>query len=588
MDLLPLGSLLSENYRFLKELELTGQRITSNGISFLGVGLQDNEFLKKLSMPRNGLSSLESLSTLTLALQNNLNLEYLDLSENDIEDPAAEALKELIRTNTSLKYVKLDKNRISTTCFAVSLCENSSITHFSINSNPLEFENCIALLEMLNINLNIQSFSMKGVKFSGSANIKENLSGVLSKEEALILKLANVLRHSKIVSIGIDLDHRATLQLRELETTLLKHNSTLTTISSDNINWRVPLQGPLLGIQKALKANTLLARTDSLEDEEITCELESIVESKRYQNKESKTLKHFHQLPELDSRKFSTESPNFSSPGTSPDFLANSPHLSEVRGKESRIAKFEKSKQKNLVKIVEDLNTKMQGFQEEIIVQVNLLQNRVQELENSLKNNTSDSLTAKIQELEKRDEATQNLLMLMSRELSEIKAQGVRNSPNHDLKSQYLMKIQGLEKKLQENSYSTRKIQKQLEDVEIKVLKMQSYESCSDSVESKKASEKSSVKDSEGLGSDRQVEVKGIPGVAEQLVMKAIQERCYWSTKKKLESSSGRWDSPGSHLVNNFYSPEECPSKDLHDRLVKKGLNFMPRSVSSYKRHGLN
>lgn len=137
-----------------------------------------------------------------------------------------------------------------------------------------------------------------------------------------------------------------------------------------------------------------------------------------------------------------------------------------------------------------------------------------------------------------------------------------------------------------ENSSSTRKIQKHLEDVEMKVLRMQSYESCSDSVESKRISEKSSGKADEEIGSGRKVEVKGIPGAAEQLVMKAIQERCYWSAKKKLESGSGRWESPGGWVVNNFYSPEECPSKDLHDRLVKKGLNFMPRSVSSYKRQG--
>ena len=534
-------------------------------------------------MPRNGLSSLESLSTLTLALQNNLNLEYLDLSENDIEDPAAEAIKELLRTNTSLKYVKLDKNKISSTCFAVSLCENASLVHFSINSNPLEFENCIALLEMLNINLNIQSLSMKGVKFLGSANIKENLSGVLSKEEALILKLANVLRHSKIQSIGIDLDPKATLQLRELETSLLKHNSTLTHISSDNINWKVPLQGSLLGIQKALKANLLLARTDSVEDdEELTCELESIVEAKRYQgNRESKTLKHFHQASEVDLRKFSTESPNFSSPETSPDFLSVSPHLSEIRGKESRIAKFEQ--QKSLNRVAEDLNTKMQGFQEEIMMQVNLLQDRVQELENTVKKANNENWAAKIQELEKRDEATQSLLMLLTRELSEIKAHGVK-AP--DMSSQNSMKIQGLEKKIQENSYSTRKMQKQLEDVELKVLRIQSFEG-SECGESKRNSGKSSVKGSAEESSEaRKVEVNGLPGVAEQLVMKAIQERSYWSAKKKGVGSRG--NSPGSPAVNNFYSPEDCPSKDLHDRLVKKGLNFMPRSVSSYKRQGLS
>jgi hypothetical protein len=596
LDLLPLGSLLSENYRFLKELELSGQQVSPNGMSFLAVGLQENEFLVKLSLPRNEISSVESLSTLCLALQNNLNLEYLDLSENEIEDQGAEAVKELLRSNTSLKFVKLDKNLISSTCFAVSLCENQTLTHFSISYNPLEFENCIALVEMLNVNMTLTSLAMKGVKFSGSANIKENLSGVLSKEEALILKLANVLRHSKIQALAIDIDPKALLQLRELENSLLKHNSSLVSLSSDNVNWRSTLSGPLLGIQKALKANLWLARAENFDDEEVPCELETIVEAKRFQNRESKTLKHFHQFPEVEAKMYSSESPNFSSPAaTSPDFFSNSPHCSEIRHKESRITRADSKRLSStnlnnstsnpqiFTKFTEDINTKFQNFQEEVFIQLGMLTERVKELESNLKKVNNENLAAKVQELEKKDEATQNLIMLLSREINEIKARG----ENRENNAQVVMKIQNFEKKISENNQVVRKMQKQVDDMEIKVLRLLTFDSGEESEKSKKAkdssfSEKSSARISDFEDRGKKVEFSGLPGATEQLVMKAIQEKTFWSAKKKLEYSRGT--SPSSPGVHTFYSPDDCPSKDLHDRLMKKGLNFVPRSNSCYKK----
>ena len=215
---------------------MTGQRIGPKGLSFLSTGIQSSNSLKKLSLPRNGICSVESITTLCYALQSNNSIETLDLSENDIDDNAAEGLKELIKSNGIIKNLKLDHNLISTTYFAVSLCENNSITHFSISFNPLSFENFISLLEMLNINLTLLFIGLKGINFLGSANIKENQSGVLTKQEAIVLKLANTLRHSNLNTISIDIDPSAILQLRELEVTLLKHNTTLINMYSDTIN----------------------------------------------------------------------------------------------------------------------------------------------------------------------------------------------------------------------------------------------------------------------------------------------------------------------------------------------------------------
>lgn len=687
---------MTENLDFLQQFEMTGQRVSENGIGFLCKGLQSNKVLKKLSLPRNGICSVESISMLSYALQKNTSVEVLDLSENSIEDSAAEALKELVRGNEILKKICLEHNLITSTCFAVSLCENSTLLHFSMSHNPLSFENFISLLEMLNINTTLQHLGLKGIKFSGPANIKENVSGVLTNQEAIILKLANVMRNSCLNSISIDLDPNATLQLRELETSLLKHNSFLTNISSDTINWRSSLQGPLLGIQKALKANSWLKKEDS-SDEEAPYDLQNIIAAKRLPIQVANTLKSLPGALDSDydkvSEHFSTESPNFSSRVvTSPDFTANSPHLSEIKEphKDSRLTRLElgekpqsseKISRRQVMMIFDDFSNKVQGFQDEILGQVNALQDRVLDLETSMKNFNPSSLLGKISELEKKDEATQNLLMLINRELAELKAQNTKSTRENsrDKKTQSDFKISNIEKKTTEHSNAINKLGRNLEDVELKMLKMQtlsqspekSIANINQSVNSSKNpierassknsergssrylekdfdkgnekdsiknSEKNSIKNSErgsaknseksyiknserdsaknsernsaknseknslrnseecrffDLGNDlhgrressidleENVVFGQFPGLTESLVIKAIQEKNYWSVRKKLDLSHE--NSPTKPL-GTFYSPDECPSRDLYQKLYQKGMNFVSRSGSSTKK----
>ncbi|OMJ72871.1 hypothetical protein SteCoe_28589 [Stentor coeruleus] len=687
LDLWPIGSIMMENLDFLQQFEMTGQRVSENGIGFLCKGLQSNKVIKKLSLPRNGICSVESISMLSYALQNNTSVEVLDLSENSIEDSAAEALKELIRGNEILKKICLEHNLITSTCFAVSLCENNALMHFSVSYNPLSFENFISLLEMLNINTALQHLGLKGIKFSGPANIKENVSGVLTKQEAIILKLANVIRNSCLNSISIDLDPNATLQLRELETSLLKHNSFLTNISSDTINWRSSLQGPLLGIQKALKANSWLKKEDS-SDEEAPYDLQNIIAAKKLPIQVANTLKNLPNALDTDYDKvldhFSTDSPNFSSGVvTSPDFNANSPHLSEIKEpKDNRLTRLELGKKnqseiiskKQVMMIFDDFSNKVQGFQDEILGQVNALQDRVLDLETATKSFNPSILLGKISELEKKDEATQNLLMLINRELAELKAQNSQNirENSRDSKNQSDFNISNIEKKTVEHSNAINKLARNLEGIELKIQNFsqspdksikytkQSANSSKNYIErtssknsergslrnlekdyeknsiknseknSIKNSEKNSIKNSErssaknsernsaknsernsaknseknslrnseecrffeignetngiresSVDLDENVVFGKFPGLTESLVMKAIQEKNYWSVRKKLDLSHE--NSPTKPL-GTFYSPEECPSRDLYQKLYQKGMNFISRSGSSTKK----
>ena len=580
---------------------MTGQRIGTNGISYLGAGIQASRSLKKLILPRNGIRSIESITTLCYALQSNNSVEFLDLSENNIDDNAAEAIKELIKNNETIQNIKLDHNLITNTCFAVSLCQNNYLSHFSVEFNPLSFENFISLLEMLNINRNLKFLGLKGIKFSGPANIKENQSGILTMQEALILKLANVLRNSSLQSISIDLDSSSILQLRELEVSLLKHNSTLINICSDSINWSINQQGPLLGIQRALKANSWLIKNEFCDDN-LPRDIESIINAKRSFQRPSNKLKDYSLELDSNIQFFSNESGRLSPNIISPDFSIGNSHLSDLKyptsSRTNKPDTFDNFSHKNLnksaAKLVEELDTKMQGFQEEIIGQVNILYERIHELETNLvklNNFDSEKLAAKVAELEKKDESNQNLILLANREISELKSVNSYNMKNavEELKKQFNSKLQKLEKKIKEDNELISSLTTKINSLESRFVESSSGEiNCieNDVHESEDMLDgfcENNLKSDKDFKVKKKLVVDSLPGTAETLVMKAIHEKNYWTIRKKLDFGK-ECTSQRNNFVENYFSPDDCPSKDLHERLINKGLNFISRSASARKR----
>ena len=580
---------------------MTGQRIGTNGISYLGAGIQASRSLKKLILPRNGIRSIESITTLCYALQSNNSVEFLDLSENNIDDNAAEAIKELIKNNETIQNIKLDHNLITNTCFAVSLWQNNYLSHFSVEFNPLSFENFISLLEMLNINRNLKFLGLKGIKFSGPANIKENQSGILTMQEALILKLANVLRNSSLQSISIDLDSSSILQLRELEVSLLKHNSTLINICSDSINWSINQQGPLLGIQRALKANSWLIKNEFCDDN-LPRDIESIINAKRSFQRPSNKLKDYSLELDSNIQFFSNESGRLSPNIISPDFSIGNSHLSDLKyptsSRTNKPDTFDNFSHKNLnksaAKLVEELDTKMQGFQEEIIGQVNILYERIHELETNLvklNNFDSEKLAAKVAELEKKDESNQNLILLANREISELKSVNSYNMKNavEELKKQFNSKLQKLEKKIKEDNELISSLTTKIKSLESRFVESSSGEiNCieNDVHESEDMLDgfcENNLKSDKDFKVKKKLVVDSLPGTAETLVMKAIYEKNYWTIRKKLDFGK-ECTSQRNNFVENYFSPDDCPSKDLHERLINKGLNFISRSASARKR----
>ncbi|CAG9313772.1 unnamed protein product [Blepharisma stoltei] len=239
----------------LKELKIQHQKLSSESVKSLCVGLMSNTVITNLILQSNSLGNSESISYISSLLTTNQCLEVLDISHNNINDASIQSLC-LVLADVKLKALILDHNDIKSAPIWQGLNYNTSIEEFSINFNPLNFESVSNILDILLINKRLKWLGIMGIELSGPAPIKENQSGQLSTREAILFKLAQVLRYSSLVAIAIDIDPSDRFSLEELESTLIKHNRVLKQIISRNINWQKLDPGsPLVRILRSLKAN---------------------------------------------------------------------------------------------------------------------------------------------------------------------------------------------------------------------------------------------------------------------------------------------------------------------------------------------
>lgn len=223
-------------FNFLTDLSISQQSLSTTSMTKLAAGISATTTLKKLTLKSNKFADIQCFSLFAQALQVNSSLGLLDLSHNGLNDESVNHLCEYIETNTNLTILILDSNQITNSRIAASLSINESIHTVSLCNNPLSFDALNSILDMLTVNRKIVSLHLSGIVLEGSAPLKENSSGHLSKVEAMILKLAYVLRYSTISAISIEIDPNCVVQLGELERTLTKYNRRLTTINSSLIN----------------------------------------------------------------------------------------------------------------------------------------------------------------------------------------------------------------------------------------------------------------------------------------------------------------------------------------------------------------
>ena len=275
-------------------------------------------------------------------------------------------------------------------------------------------------------------------------------------------------------------------------------------------------------------------------------DIESIINAKRSFQRPSNKLKDYSLELDSNIQFFSNESGRLSPNIISPDFSIGNSHLSDLKyptsSRTNKPDTFDNFSHKNLnksaAKLVEELDTKMQGFQEEIIGQVNILYERIHELETNLvklNNFDSEKLAAKVAELEKKDESNQNLILLANREISELKSVNSYNMKNavEELKKQFNSKLQKLEKKIKEDNELISSLTTKITSLESRFVESSSGEiNCieNDVHESEDMLDgfcENNLKSDKDFKVKKKLVVDSLPGTAETLVMKAIHEKNY-------------------------------------------------------------
>lgn len=275
--------LLQENFDYLTEIVLQGQNISLESCRFLCEGLAKNEHVTKIVLSSNSICDPESISYICAILVNNNTIQYLDLSDNHIDDLSVYEICENF-TEFKIKTLILDYNYIRDAPIWSCIGQNEFIEEFSISFNPLTFEAISNILDSLVNNQTLKCLGILGMDLSGPAPIKENAKGYLSMQESIELKLAHVLRYSNLIAIAIDINPADKLALEELESTLVKHNRYLKQIISTTIDWEnLESETPLIGISRALKANAWLSKNDKLPNymqDELFGDIQDLVEAK--------------------------------------------------------------------------------------------------------------------------------------------------------------------------------------------------------------------------------------------------------------------------------------------------------------------
>ncbi|OMJ67316.1 hypothetical protein SteCoe_35552 [Stentor coeruleus] len=362
-DFFSICILLSNSPSHLKDLSITGEPISEISLQYLSDGLDSNQTLSKISLTKLSLRHSKSFILLIISLQKCPNLESLDLSYNLLDDNTGPYISKLINSDKApfLTFLNLDHNQISNFSFASSLNKNKSLLDFSVNSNPLEYMNFVSLLEMLTVNKTLQHLGVKGMIFKGPAPIKENPSGLLTIQEAVTLKLANVLRYSYICSISIDLDPNTDLQLKELENTIIKHNRMLMKIESPFIDWE-NVTGPLLGILKGLKANKWFSEGSH----PVPKDLEDIINIKKTYKSSSQTSLEDKKTPKKIQKKDTIKRTNSSdSRNSETTTLNNSKLVREMSFGKASLSKYI-NEEDTLMIYLQTMNDRIVGMEEKI------------------------------------------------------------------------------------------------------------------------------------------------------------------------------------------------------------------------------
>ncbi len=167
-----LCKMLTDNHSF-KRLVLHGANVSAFGAASIEAMLTVNSTIEELSLESNplGPDGMESLlRPLTGNIGNppaNMSIKHLTIGENNIGSRGAKAIAEMLRTNKTLKQLKLQcENSIGPddVCMILeSLRENKSMTHLDLSfCNAVQGDEVlIGIMDLLQINPWLEDINME-------------------------------------------------------------------------------------------------------------------------------------------------------------------------------------------------------------------------------------------------------------------------------------------------------------------------------------------------------------------------------------------------------------------------------------------
>ena len=147
----------------LQELNLSWNRITSEGAKMIGEAIKENKILQKLDISHNSISD-DGVAAISDGLKCNISLQELNLSYNMITSEGAKMIGEAIKVNKTLQKLDICDNSISDDGVAAisdGLKCNISLQELNMSSNNIASEGAKLIAEAIQVNTTLHTLDIR-------------------------------------------------------------------------------------------------------------------------------------------------------------------------------------------------------------------------------------------------------------------------------------------------------------------------------------------------------------------------------------------------------------------------------------------
>ena len=146
----------------LQELNLSHNKITSEGAKMIGEAIKENKILQKLDIRGNSISD-DGAAAISDGLKCNISLQKLDMSSNKITNEGAKMIGKAIKVNTTLRKLDIDGNSISddgAAAISDGLKCNISLQELNMSFNEITSEGAKFIAEAIKVNTTLHTLNL--------------------------------------------------------------------------------------------------------------------------------------------------------------------------------------------------------------------------------------------------------------------------------------------------------------------------------------------------------------------------------------------------------------------------------------------